>query len=197
MIAYYNLMRHKDEQKQEAIFQATIQLLNEVGFSELSMSKIAKKANVSVATIYVYFENKEDLLSKLYLMVKQKLSVKMLIGLDQTTSVKTGFELVLRNYIGFVLRNKDYFLFIEQFTNSPLIQKFCIDESASLFKSVFLLFEQGKKDKLFKQVHTNILITYSCMPIVELAKEHFRGELELTAEMITELINMSWDAIKL
>ena len=31
----------------EAIFQATIQLLNEIGFSEISMSKIAKRANVS------------------------------------------------------------------------------------------------------------------------------------------------------
>jgi AcrR family transcriptional regulator len=105
MIVYNEIMRHKDEQKQEAIFVATIQLINEVGFLELSMSKIAKKANVSVATIYVYFENKEDLLNKLYLMVKQKLSMEMLNGLNQTTSVKEGLILVLRNYIEFVLHN--------------------------------------------------------------------------------------------
>ncbi|MCZ8522715.1 helix-turn-helix domain containing protein [Paenibacillus mucilaginosus] len=71
MIVYYRIMRHKDENKNEAIFKATIQLLNEIGFSDISMSKIAKRAHVSPSTIYVYFENKEDMLSKLYSNGKQ------------------------------------------------------------------------------------------------------------------------------
>ncbi|MFN0223999.1 TetR/AcrR family transcriptional regulator [Paenibacillus sp. KR2-11] len=53
------------------MFKATIQLLNEIGFSDISMSKIAKRAHVSPSTIYVYFENKEDMLSKLYSNGKQ------------------------------------------------------------------------------------------------------------------------------
>ncbi|MDB4867155.1 MAG: TetR family transcriptional regulator [Cohnella sp.] len=39
------------------------------------MSKIAKKAGVSASTIYVYFENKEDMLNKLYLSIKKKMSL--------------------------------------------------------------------------------------------------------------------------
>ncbi|MFJ5760843.1 TetR/AcrR family transcriptional regulator [Neobacillus sp. NPDC093182] len=46
-------MRHKDEKKNESIFQAAIDLINEIGLAETSMSKIAKKANVSSSTIYV------------------------------------------------------------------------------------------------------------------------------------------------
>ena len=49
-------MRHKDENKNESIFQAAIDLINEIGLAETSMSKIAKKAkkaNVSSSTIYV------------------------------------------------------------------------------------------------------------------------------------------------
>jgi len=37
-------VRVKDENKKEAIFEATISLLNEIGFANLSMSEIAKKA---------------------------------------------------------------------------------------------------------------------------------------------------------
>ena len=36
------------------------------GFDGLSMQKLAKAANVSPATIYLYFKNREDLLNQLY-----------------------------------------------------------------------------------------------------------------------------------
>ena len=41
MIVYYINMRYKDEHKKEAIYEATILLLNKEGFSSTSMSKIA------------------------------------------------------------------------------------------------------------------------------------------------------------
>ena len=54
-------MRYKDEAKQDAIIEATVKLVNQIGFAATSTSKIAKKANVSSATIYIYYKNKEDL----------------------------------------------------------------------------------------------------------------------------------------
>ncbi|MEY2194631.1 TetR/AcrR family transcriptional regulator [Neobacillus sp. BF23-41] len=44
------------------------------------MSKIAEKSNVSSSTIYVYFENKEDMLNKLYLTFKKKMSQRIFKG---------------------------------------------------------------------------------------------------------------------
>ncbi len=63
------VMRHKDDNKHQAICDAAIGLITANGFADTSISKIAKVANVSPATIYVYFENKEDLLNKVYLFV--------------------------------------------------------------------------------------------------------------------------------
>jgi len=45
-------MRYKDDNKKEKIIMVAIQLINEVGLAEISMSKIAKKAGVSAGTIY-------------------------------------------------------------------------------------------------------------------------------------------------
>ena len=59
-------MRHKDDSKRVAISNAAIELITTIGFAETSMSKIAKAAKVSPATIYVYFENKEDILISLF-----------------------------------------------------------------------------------------------------------------------------------
>ena len=51
-------MRTKCEEKQEALFEATVKLVNEIGFAASSVAKIAKEANVSAATLYIYYKNK-------------------------------------------------------------------------------------------------------------------------------------------
>ena len=46
----------KSIDKRNALIKATIGLVNNNGFHATSMSKIAKMAKVSPATIYLYFE---------------------------------------------------------------------------------------------------------------------------------------------
>lgn len=65
-------MRMKDDNKKNAITKAVISLSNEIGFSNVSMSKIAKRAGVSSSTLYVYYENKDDMFNKVYADVKSK-----------------------------------------------------------------------------------------------------------------------------
>ena len=45
-------MRMKDENKKTAITKAIIGLINEIGFANISMSKIAKATGISAATLY-------------------------------------------------------------------------------------------------------------------------------------------------
>jgi AcrR family transcriptional regulator len=49
----------------EAIMQATIQVLLEVGRSKLTTTRVAHRAGVSVGTLYQYFPNKSSLLQAL------------------------------------------------------------------------------------------------------------------------------------
>lgn len=88
MIIYYINMRHKDENKQDAIIKATIKLVNEIGFVASSVAKIAKEANVSPATIYIYYKNKEDLLVSTYIDIKQKLSTAIIKDFDESQPIR-------------------------------------------------------------------------------------------------------------
>jgi AcrR family transcriptional regulator len=189
-------MRHRDDNKIEAIFDATIQLVNEVGFAETSISKIAKKANVSAATIYIYHENKEDLLLNTYLKVKGKMSERMFQGLIESTTVKERFESMIRNYVDFIQDFKPYFLFLEQIMNSPLPQKWCLGDTASLFQPIFEMFETGKKQNELKQEDVQMLIVYSMYPVAELAKAHLKNGTRFEEQQVKTAIAMSWDAIK-
>jgi AcrR family transcriptional regulator len=189
-------MRHKDENKNESIFNAAIQLINEHGLSETSMSKIAKKAGVSASTIYVYFENKEDMLNKLYLNVKKKMSLEVLHNYDDSISLQSAFEHALKKYINFILTNKEEFLFIEQFANSPLLHKLSRKEGLDLFEPIFSLLEKGKSQNIFKQVDTGLLHMFMFIPAMQYVKEYFGGRIELEQESLNELIHMTWDALK-
>ncbi|ULO09467.1 TetR/AcrR family transcriptional regulator [Paenibacillus sp. 19GGS1-52] len=190
-------MRHKDESKNEAIFQATMELINEVGFSDISMSKIAKRASLSSATIYVYFANKEDMLVKLYINVKEKMSRQMIHELDDSLSTQELCEWFMRNSMKFILDNKDYFMFLEQFSTSPLMDKLCLEDTATMFIPLHEFIEKGKQKGDLKPLDTVFLLTYCYFPVTQLAKAHFKGQLDANEDRLQQIIRMSWDAIRL
>lgn len=189
-------MRHKDNNKKENIFLASIQLVNEQGLSQASMSKIAKQAGVSASTIYVYFENKEDMLNKLYLNIKKEMSLQVFQNYDDSISIQSAFELALKNYIEFVKTHRDEFLFAEQFSNSPLLHKPTQAEAALLFQKLFNLFEKGKDQYIFKQVDSSLLHMFMFNPVMQYFKEYFGHRVELKQSRIDEIIRMTWDAVK-
>ncbi|WP_281882917.1 TetR/AcrR family transcriptional regulator [Paenibacillus sp. YYML68] len=189
-------MRPRDDNKVEAIFEATVQLVNEIGFAETSISKIARTANVSAATIYIYHENKEDLLIQTYLRIKRSMSEKLFHGLDSSRPVKERFEAIVRNYIAFIYAHQAYFLFLEQIRNSPLLQKWCLDDMNALFQPVFEMFDEGKRQLLLKQADTEMLMVYAVYPIAELVKEHMKKGARLEEDQLNAMLQMSWDAIQ-
>lgn len=187
-------MRNKDENKKDAIFEATIELLNEIGFANISMSKIAKRAGVSSSTIYVYFENKEDMLKKVYFEVKKKLISAMSGGIQEDTPIRLAVELLVRNVLNFVPENKQYFLFLEQFSNSPLVGN--LDDINLLFQPLNNVFEKGIRQGELKPIDVDLLMNYLIHSVVQLAKMYLKREIQLTEADIQKIIQISWDAVK-
>lgn len=63
--------------KKEQIIEAARALFYQFGFQKVSMDEIAKKANVTKKTIYVYFKNKEDLLN--YFIQEELIHMKNIV----------------------------------------------------------------------------------------------------------------------
>lgn len=189
-------MRRRDESKKDAIFQATKELLNEIGFAETSMSKIAKRAGVSAATLYVYFENKDDMLKKLYLDVKGKLATSIVGAIEPGQSIKETVNQGMRGYLAFLLQNREDYLFLEQFSHSPILKNLCIEEALPSFDALHGAIEKGMREGVLRPVDENLLLTYCYLPIMQIVKEQERGVLTITEEMISTIIEMSWNAVR-
>lgn len=196
MIIYYKIMKCKDDNKLINIFNATLELINESGLSGTSMSKIAKRANISSSTIYVYFENKEDLLLKLYLRVKNKMNFEMYKNIDESDSFEVVYETVLKKFINFISNNKDYFLFMEQFQNSPIIQSISKEDTNEIIIPLNKLYSSGKKQGAIKDIDNNLLTIYTFYPAMQFVKDYFNGKVDLNEETIDQIVKLSWDAIK-
>ncbi|MEZ5428741.1 MAG: TetR/AcrR family transcriptional regulator [Pyrinomonadaceae bacterium] len=190
-----DIVRYKDDKKHRAICDAAIGLITANGFADTSISKIAKAAGVSPATIYVYFENKEDLLNQLYLMIKEEKSIEMLRNLNGNLSIKEAFEKVLRNFYDYALRQPVHFSFGEQFANSPLVGRISKDQGMSFYQPLFDLFERGKRERIFKDIPLEIFSAFTFSPLMGLIKEHFSGEFTLDKKALETALEIAWDAV--
>ena len=115
-------MRARDKKKEQAICDASIDLINRRGLADTSMSMIAKQANVSPATIYIYFKNKEDLLRQLYLRIQRDAHKNIYNGYEGFLPIDESFRILLKKAYQYFLRKPEHFVFLEQYGNSPLIK---------------------------------------------------------------------------
>ena len=112
-------MRTKDDQKKVALFKATVNLVNDIGFASSSVSKIAKEANVSPSTIYVFFKNKEDLLVSTYVEIKHDLAAALLADFDDTLPIRDIIKGAWFSLFKYISNHLEDYGYMEQFANSP------------------------------------------------------------------------------
>lgn len=109
------------QNKKEAIFQSTLELINEHGFHGTPMSQIAAHAQVATGTIYHYFSSKEVLLVELFKDCKTNL-IKHVFDIDHCLPYKERFFLIWKRLTAFYLDHKEIFGFVEQFYVSPYFE---------------------------------------------------------------------------
>ncbi|MDO5425462.1 MAG: TetR/AcrR family transcriptional regulator [Eubacteriales bacterium] len=189
-------MRKKDDNKKEAIIEATVQLSNELGFSNLSMSKIAKRADVSAATLYVYYENKEDMFRKVYMDIKKKMILGCSQGIRQEESVEQSVRKICGNLLRYIQEHTEEFLFIEQACNSPLATDEMIAEIEQQSKVTNAVFERGIQEGILKQTSPTLLIGFCFYPIQQIFKECQKEKSMLRDVDFDLVFQMCWDAIR-
>ena len=108
-------------EKQEAILDATLELIGERGFHGTPISAVANKAGVGAGTIYRYYCSKEELINDLYLREKREASKRLLIGYRPEMHTRDAIGLIWRNLVAAQSENPSRSRFLDQYSNSPFI----------------------------------------------------------------------------
>ena len=197
MIVYFTSMRTKDDIKQEALFEATVKLVNEIGFAASSVSKIAKEAGISPATIYIYYKNKEDLLVSTYVEIKKNIGRAIHEDFDDTLPIRDILKQVWYRMFDYISKHPGYFQYTEQFSNSPyqaLVDKKKIEK---FFDPVIHVVSRGIEQKIIKNADFHILAAFIFYPILAISNSRVCLDFELTDQYIETAFTMAWDAIRL
>ncbi len=197
MIIYFRSMRTRDDIKEAALFEATVKLVNDIGFASSSVSKIANEAGVSPATIYVYHKNKEDLLVSTYIQIKLDLSKALLRDFNDQLPIRDIFRNVWFNMFEYISNNLEYYKFVEQFSNSPYSSLVNKQEVEQYFDPISRVLQTGIEQKIIKNVHPDILKAFMYYPITVLANPSLCQNFELNEESMETAFTLAWDAIKL
>jgi len=186
----------KSIDKRNALIKATIDLVNNSGFHATPMSKIAKMANVSPATIYLYFENKQDLVNKTYIDVKTLYTAYAFATYDSNTTVEVGFETIWKRIADFKLKECESALFLAQCDNTPMIDEVSRQEGIKHLQPLLDLWDRGKKEGVIKPISDYLLYAYAINPLSFLTMAQQRGAFQLDDAHIEDAYQAAWNSIK-
>jgi AcrR family transcriptional regulator len=185
-------MRRKDDNKQQNIKQAVIKLILAEGFHGTSISKIAKEAGVSPATVYVYYDNKDAMLYAIYREYYDEVYYYLGSQVKRDMSGAQFIECLIRAYYTYIMEFGEEFYFVEQFSSCPALTCRCqVSQERSQLSAIL---DDFKKKHIIKNVDNASISAILFNPIKSIAiKYHDRTE--EADSMLNDLINMIQDAL--
>ncbi len=186
-------MRRRDDEKERSIKEAVIKLILKEGFQGTSISKIAKEAGVSPATVYIYFENKEIMLQDIYRQYSEEIFNYLLNRVHQEMEGRQLIEILIRSYYNYVQENEEIFHFVDQFSNCPSLASGCCSEINGMCKINHLIVEMKNKH-IIKNYSNENLFAVIFYPVKSIAVNHRKTESERAA-LLQEMIQMIQDAL--
>lgn len=111
-------MRIRNEDKVLLVKQKTIEMVVKCGFEGFSVNKLAKACGISVATLYIYYKDKDDLIYKVATEEAARMGQIMLQDFDPNMSFADGLRLQWKNRAKYCLENPVATSFFEQLRSS-------------------------------------------------------------------------------
>jgi len=190
-------IRQKCDKKRADLLNATLHLVNNHGFHAAPMSKIAKMAEMSPATIYIYFENKQDLINQLYLEMKALFSSFAFKNYNEEKCVKESFKQIWFNIANFKLNQVEESNFLSQCDNTPIIDEEIKREGLKHLQPLVDLWERGIQEGVIKKVSPYLLYAFTIYPLAFLTNSQYKNNCPLNEEKLKDAFNIAWDSIKL
>jgi len=190
------MARKKDEQKRISIFDATLTLVLQTGFTGLKMADVAKKAGVATGTVYKYFSSKESLIDDLFLHQKEIKLREMTDGYQPGEPFLVSFKRMWTNYFTGCINNPERMIFIEQFYRSPYISASTREKAGIMIQPSEDLIRMAIQQQLIKNLPVSVLLSQLMGAANEIARFHIdSGQIPSKIQM-EQYFEMSWNSIR-
>ena len=101
------MSKRKDTEKHHRIIEAATKVFAKNGFYQSKIAQIAKEAGVADGTIYIYFENKDDILISLFEEQMKAVLDNMTLQLTKIDDPAEKLEIFASTHLDLIEKNKD------------------------------------------------------------------------------------------
>ncbi len=180
-------MRRKDDRKLQSIKQAVLKLILSEGLQGASISKIAREAGVSPATVYIYYDNKDAMLQDIYQEYQQQVRNFLRDRVRQDMTGEQFIETIVKSYYTFINNNGEIFYFVEQYSSCPALLEHCQANKGRMPMEDVL--DEFKRRRVLKNVD-NVNIQAILFNPVKAVAVQYRNQPEDTSPILDDLIKM-------
>jgi TetR/AcrR family transcriptional repressor of multidrug resistance operon len=117
-------MRTRNIDKVQLVKQKAIELIVKNGLEGFSMNKLARACNVSVATLYIYYKDRDDLIIKVAVEEGRLMGDAMIKDFDPELPFEQGLRKQWENRYNYMIANPIMGLFFDQLRSSSYQQEF-------------------------------------------------------------------------
>jgi TetR/AcrR family transcriptional regulator, multidrug resistance operon repressor len=169
-------MRTRDIDKQKLVKQKAIEMLVRGGFQEFSMNKLARAADISVATLYIYYKDKDDLIKKIGSEIGKEFMSVTLKGFSPKMHFGEGLKKQWENRAAYAIKNPSEVACYEIIRHSSQ-GAYVADASLKGFKDIMREFcTNAVKNRELVPVPIDVFWSVAYGPLYTLLRFHDEGK---------------------
>jgi TetR/AcrR family transcriptional regulator, cholesterol catabolism regulator len=104
------LTEEEQQRRRKEIFDASVHLFLEKGFTETSMREIAKAAGVGKSTLYDYYKSKDEIMVSYFEEEIKKIAVRAEEIIQADSSITEKLRKIMQMHLGYLVDSRQTFL---------------------------------------------------------------------------------------
>ncbi|CAM3925603.1 TetR/AcrR family transcriptional regulator [Avibacterium endocarditidis] len=187
-------MRQSENEMTEQIFLATERLMAAGGLHNLSMHKIAKEANISAGTIYIYFKSKEELLKEFARRVFTLFSKELEKNYDENQPHFEQYRQMWWNIWHYLQNNPMIVVNMSQYLSLPDFYQICMEQEKQTLWYAFC--QKANQAGVLCDLPPKILFSLGLESAINLAYDHAFIKTEVENDILEEVIIRTWRSMQ-
>lgn len=166
-------MRQRDTRKEELVKKQAIKLIVEEGLKGFTMQKLARRCNISVATLYIYYQDKNDLICKLGEETAQQFTNEALKNFSPEMSFAAGLRIQWINRVHYALNHRMSMQFYEILRHSPYADTVLVASTEAFRKEMQKFVKKAIAEKQLRPLPLEVYWSLAFGPLYALIRFHF------------------------
>lgn len=166
-------MRARNLDKQKTVKENAIAMIGQGGLENFSINKLAKLSKVSVATIYIYYKDKDDLIFQLTTEQGAELADLILKDFSPEMSFEAGLRQQWINRYHQMMHKRDSVLFMVQVKSSSYYRDFLKVLMNKIKQQLNQFLENAFKRDEIDRIPLEVYWSIAHAPLYSLIKFHY------------------------